>query len=88
MTAKQFAKTPAAMDVMMDFAHMCAGGISFKSESVVINGKSVEVYATLNMTENTYDKVDISHPSLKDLMHAEFEIEFFDPHTGRPILEV
>lgn len=87
MNAKQFAQTDAARDIEMEFAHMCCGSISFKADET-INGKCVTIYATFHMDDNTYTKLDVSYPSLRDLMLAEFEIEFYDYHSNKPLLEV
>lgn len=87
MNAKQFAQTDAARDIEMEFAHMCCGSISFKADET-INGKSVIIYATFYMDDNTYKKLDVSYPTLRDLMLAEFEITFYCWHTNKPLLEV
>lgn len=87
MTANQFAKTDAAYDVKMEFANLCGGSISFKADEC-IKGKMITIYATFYMNDNTYTKLDVSYPNLRDLMLAGFEIQFYDYHTSKILAEV
>jgi hypothetical protein len=86
MNATEFAKSQAACDVRMEFSGICAGSISFTSDEVIINGKVVEVTASFSMDENTYDKLDFSYPTLRELELIGFTPMFFV--CGRPVSSV